>query len=102
MFIEVFLKSVGELQTKQKKDGSGMYTTRDIVLQVNDNSLYRDEFLIRLGGEKAESFNHEKGKLYSAEISFSVRTYEDKVYQELWLKNITPVDGLNKDNDPFL
>lgn len=90
MFIEVLLKAVGEPQTKPKRDGSGDYVTRDIVLQANENSLFRDEFLIRLSGEKASAFNYECSKIYIAEICFSVRTYDNKVYQELWLKSFTP------------
>lgn len=98
----VFLKAVGELQSGDKKDGSGKWYARDIVVEANDNTLYRDTFVVRYTGEKAIEPAIQVGKLYQAEIVFATRTNGERVYQDLWLKSLTPVESANKDsNEPF-
>lgn len=87
---EVFVKSVSDLQSGDKKDGSGKWYARDIVLQANDNTLYRDEFLVRITGEDAKTAQIDVGRLYMAEMSFSVRQREERTYQEIWLKSLMP------------
>ncbi len=102
MILEVFLKSVGELQSDEKRDGSGKWYARDLVFEANDNTLYRDTFVVRYTGEKAIEPALEVGKLYQAEISFSTRNYGERTFQDMWLRNLVAVDAPNAEEDkPF-
>ena len=88
MQIEVKVKSIANLQSGDKKDGSGKWYARDIVLVCNDGSMYPDEFVVRITGEFAQNCTLNENTVYDADISFSQRRYQDKVFQDLYLRNI--------------
>ncbi len=98
---EVFLKAISELQSGDKKDGSGKWYARDIVLEVNDKTLYRDTFVVRYTGEKAVECKLEVGKRYHAEISFSVRSTGNRTWQDMWLKRLEIVEETPQEEEPF-
>lgn len=101
MIMEVFLKSVGDLQSDEKRDGSGKWYARDLILEANDNTLYRDTFVVRYTGEKAIEPALEVGKLYQVEISFSTRSYAERTFQDMWLRNLVAVDAPKGVDEPF-
>lgn len=88
MKIEVKIKSVGSLMSGQKKDGSGTWHARDLILECNDGSMYPDEFVVRVTGAVAQSESLATGNCYLADISFSTRAYNGRVYQDLYLRNL--------------
>jgi len=89
MKIEVKVKAIGDLQSDDKKDGSGKWYARDVVLTANDGSMYPDEFPVRITGDFAQNCSLNIGDVCEADISFSTHAYNGKVYQDLYLRNIT-------------
>lgn len=74
----------------QKKDGSGTWYARELVLECNDGNMYPDEFIVRVTGAVAQSDSLATGNCYLADISFSTRAYNGRVYQDLYLRSLTP------------
>lgn len=97
MQIEVKVKSIGSLQSGDKKDGSGKWYARDIVLVCNDGSMYPDEFPVHVTGDTAQNGSIREGQAYLADISFSKREYKDRMYPELYLRNL----GESQKDKPF-
>lgn len=88
MKILVKIGAIGGLQSGPKKDGSGDWYARDIVLVANDDSMYPDEFCVRITNDFAKNCTLEKDKVYEADISFSKREYNGRIFQDLYLRNI--------------
>lgn len=97
MKVEVKIKSVGELTSGQKKDGSGTWFARDVILESNDGSLYPDEFVIRATGALAQSNSLAEGLCYLADISFSKREWNGRYFADIYLRNL---EASQKEN-PF-
>lgn len=95
MVIKVKVKTIGNLQEGDKRDGTGKWYARDIVLTVQDGSMYPDEFVVRLTKDHALNCNLSKDAVYSADISFSIRDFNGRQYQDSWLRK------LEEEAEPF-
>jgi len=90
MLLEVTIKTIGALQSGEKKDGTGQWFAKDLVLEVNDGTRYPDEFAVRLTGENAQSDELKEGQTCMADISFSAREYKGRMYQDSWVRSLSP------------
>jgi len=88
MNLKVKIEAIGELQKGTKKDGSGDWYARDLVLVENDGSMYPDQFVVRITNDFAKDCTLSKEKVYEADISFSKREYNGRLFQDLYLRNI--------------
>lgn len=91
MVLQVKVKSIGNLQEGDKRDGSGKWYARDVVFAVNDGSMYPDEFLIRLTKDFAQNCPLSVNSLYNADISFSIDNYNGRQFQSSWLRKIEEI-----------
>ena len=87
MKIKVRIKTVGKIERGEKRDGSGTWCARTIILE-EDGSLYPDRFVTRISGEAAENFQWEEGSTAMATLSFSVREHNERMFQEIFLSNL--------------
>jgi len=101
MTIEVKVKTIGQLQSGDKKDGSGKWYAREVVLEANDGSMYPDEFVVRISGDSAENCTLKEGGAYGAEICFSTREYNGRKFQDVYLRNIKALSATADDDRPF-
>ena len=86
MKVKVRIKSIGNLETGNKKEG-GTWAARTMVLE-EDGQLYPDRFAVRLTGEAAESLQWKEGDYALATLSFSAREHDGRHYQDVYLKNL--------------
>lgn len=87
MKIKVKIKTIGHLEHGPKRDGSGNWSARNLILE-EDGSMYPDRFATRVSGEAAENFQWQEGTIALATISFSVREHNGNIYQDVYLKNL--------------
>lgn len=101
MKLEVKIKTIGMLQSGDKKDGSGKWFARDLILETADGSMYPDEFVVRVTGSTAEKGEFEQNQLYQADISLYTREFKGRFYQDSWLRDLTLIDtqGNKKQED---
>lgn len=85
---KVTIQKLFPVQTGEKKDGTGMWKSRDAILKADDGAMYSDLFVVSIRGDKCEDGSLVEGGTYWAEISFGTREYNGKVYEELWLRNL--------------
>ena len=88
MTIDARIKAIGPLQSGDKKDGSGKWFSKDIVLEICDGTRFPDEYVVRLTGDNAQSPDIEEGKLCQADVSFSSREYKGRYYQDAWVRSL--------------
>ena len=55
MKIKVKIKTIGHLEHGPKRDGSGNWSARNLILE-EDGSMYPDRFATRVSGEAADIF----------------------------------------------
>lgn len=91
MIIDARIKSIGSLQSGEKRDGSGKWFSKDIVLEICDGTRFPDEYVVRLTGENAQNPEIEEGKLCQADVSFSSREYKGRYYQDAWVRSLEVV-----------
>lgn len=87
MKIKVKIKSVGKIQHGQKKDGSGIWSARDIVLE-EVGSLHPDVFVARISGSTADNFQWQEGDIATASLMFSTREFNDRIFQDIYLADL--------------
>lgn len=87
MKLKVKIKRIGAIERGQKRDGSGTWCARTIIL-TEDASLYPDEFTARISGEAAENLQWQEGNTAMATLSFSVREHNGNIYQDVYLRNL--------------
>ena len=87
MKVKVRIKSIGNLESGNKKEGSGHWAARTMVLE-EDGLLYPDRFAVRLTGEAAENLQWKEGEYATATLSFSTREYNGRHLQDVYLKNL--------------
>ena len=87
MKIKVKIKKIGSIEHGTRRDGSGTWSARSIILE-EEGSLYPDTFVVRVSGEKAETLQWKVGDNALATLDFSVRENNEKMYQDVFLKNL--------------
>lgn len=87
MKVKVRIKAIGNLESGSKKDGSGHWSARTMVLE-EDGQLYPDRFAVRLTGEAADNLQWKEGDYALATMSFSTRENNGRHYQDVYLKNL--------------